>query len=413
MTLPERIRSIADSPVLYQVMLIGFGLFFVGFFVVPSSLENLHQGFYYKFLAILGLLLLPRGFELLRRNPVFWLLAAYLLYMVTSALWTPDLLMTSGAERYTTKYLQRASFIIMFFMIGTALRNRDPDGFDRMLMVVCFAAAVSSVVTLVLWYSNNPFPESRVWGFSLVRWTIFSAYSFGVFAVLSVYFMIRSEDRRLTIALGMAFLMLFTYVWLSQSRMALGATLLGIAVVSMSSTRLKEQILILLLITFGIGITSLLLIPDAVDQVLSRGWSFRPQIWATYIERAMNSPIFGEGFLTDRTNYVFAPPYRGVVPDAHSGYIGTLRDGGLVGLGLLLSAFLAALWRGLRSAMRTRNFLALALTLEVMAFIATDTDRLVTRTGAQWIFLWLPLLLVMSDPGGRRKPPAEETGSRE
>ena len=154
---------------------------------------------------------------------------------------------------------------------------------------------------------------------------------------------------------------------------------------------------------------SVLLIPDAGDHVLSRGWSFRPQIWGIYIERAMQSPIFGEGILTDRRTYVYAPPFDGLVPDAHSAYIGTLRDGGLVGLGLLLSVFVAALWQGARGTLKFGAYLSLALGLQVMAFIATDTDRLITRTGGQWIFLWLPLALIMTDPAVRARG-ASDTG---
>jgi len=407
------IDTVRNSAWLYRAMLLGYGLFFMGFFVTPSNLENYHQGFYYHGLALVGLLLLPRGFQLLYNNPIFWLLGIYLLYMSVSGLWTPELFLEPEAHRYTTKYLQRALFIILFFLISSALRDHDDQGFDRMLIGVCFVAAISSLVTLLLWYSKHPFPGSRVWGFSLVRWTIFSAYSFGVFAVLSAYYMVRSRSRPLTIALGIAFLMLFTYVWLSQSRMALGATLLAVAIVSMGSARLRDRMLVFLLVALGVGITSMLLIPDATDMVMSRGWSFRPQIWATYLERAINNaPFFGEGFLTDRTNYVYAPPYRGVVPDAHSGYMGTLRDGGALGLGLLLSAFAFALWRSVRSASRTGNYLSLALTVAVMGFIATDTDRLITRTGGQWLFLWLPLILVMSDPAARRKNPVPTTVAR-
>ena len=400
MTFFEQLSSIRDSALLYRAMLLGYGLFFIGFFLTPAALENYHQGFYYTGLALIGLILVPRGLTVLRGNAVFWLLSAYLLYMAASGFWSEVFHLDPEAAKRTVKTLQRAFYIIVFLLLTAAIRDRDPRGFDRMLMVVCLAAAVSSVITLLLWYSEHPFPESRVWGFSLVRWTIFAAYSFGVFAVLSVYFMIRSETRWLTMVLGAAFLTLFTYVWLSQSRMALGATLIGVAVVAMGS-RSRDRVWVLLLVGLVVGVTSVLLIPDTGDHVLSRGWSFRPAIWSAYLDRAMDSPIFGEGILTDRRNYVYAPPLDGVVPDAHSAYLGTLRDGGLVGFALLLGCFAAALWRGVASISRSASYLSLALALEVMAFIATDTDRLITRTGGPWIFLWLPLALIMTDPAAR------------
>jgi hypothetical protein len=393
----ERLQSLRDSSLLYQALLIGYGLFFAGFFLVPRQLENYHQGFYYLGIALFGLLLLPRGFQLLRGNPLFWLLSAYLLYMVASTLWSEAFSADPDAVKRSIKLLQRAAYIIVLFLITAAIREREPEKFQRMLMFVCIAAAISAVITLGLWYRGHPFPESRVWGFSLVRWTIFAAYSFGIFAVLSVYFMVRSPARWLTIALGLSFLALFTYVWLAQSRTAFGAVLIGVLVASMG-THARNRVMILLLVGFGIGVTSTLLIPSAFDYVFARGLSFRPDIWAAYLFRAMNHPIFGEGLLSDRTNFVYAPPLIGTVPDAHSAYIGTLRDGGIVGLGLLGGAFLAAFWCGVRSITRSSCYLSLALALVVFAYLATDTDRLITRTGAQWIFLWLPMALIMTSP---------------
>jgi O-antigen ligase len=205
-------------------------------------------------------------------------------------------------------------------------------------------------------------------------------------------------------------------VWLAQSRTAFGAVLLGVLVASMG-THTRNRVMILLLVGLGIGVTSTLLIPSAFDYVFARGLSFRPDIWAAYLFRAMNNPIFGEGLLSDRTTFVYAPPLIGSVPDAHSAYIGTIRDGGIVGLSLLGGAFLAALWCGIRSVTRSSCYLSLALALVVIAYLATDTDRLITRTGAQWIFLWLPMALIMSSPEclrGRKtanpdEPPATST----
>jgi len=393
----KQLSSIQNSELLHRAMLLGYGLFFAGFFLIPRDLENYHQGFYYSGLALVGLVLLPRGWSLLRTNLVFWLFSVYLLYMAASGFWSEAYHLDPEAAKRTITYLKRAGYIIVFFLLTAAIRDHNPRRFDKMLMVVCVAAAVSSIITLWLWYRTHTFPESRVWGFSLVRWTIFAAYSFGVFAVLSLHFMIAARHRWLIWAMGLAFLILFGYVWLSQSRMALGATVLGMAVVMLGS-RKRDWMWGLLVMGLVIGVSSVVLIPDTVDYLFSRGLSFRPDIWKAYIARGMDSPLFGEGILSDRRNFVSAPPLRGLVPDAHSAYVGTFRDGGLVGVLLLVGACLAALWRGVTEILRSASYISLALALEVVAFIATDTDRLITRTGGQWVFLWLPMVLVMTAP---------------
>lgn len=387
--------SVADADWLYKLVLYGYGLFFVGFFLLPKELENYHQGFFYMGLAVVGLLLVPAGFERLRNTALFWLLAAYLLYMVASVFWGAGGVDAETFKR-ASKLLQRVLYILVFFLMTTAIRARYPALFDQVLKAVVLAAGVSSVITLLVWYTDHPFPESRVWGFSLVRWTIYAAYAYGVFAVLAVYGLLHSSSRSIKLALAVAFTALLAYVWLSQSRAAFGATLVGVVVVSMGS-KFRHAAAVLLLGMFALLVTTLLFVPDASELLFSRGLSFRPQIWSAYLERAMDAPIFGEGYLSDPSNFVYAPPLVGIVPDAHSAYFGSLRDGGLVGLGLLLATFVAALVRGIQSAWRGAGYLSLALCLEFTAFLLTDADRLIARTGGQWLFLWLPLALVASD----------------
>ena len=73
----------------------------------------------------------------------------------------------------------------------------------------------------------------------------------------------------------------------------------------------------------------------------------------------------------------------------------------MIGLALLLAAFGAALVRAAQTAWRTGAFLSLALAVEFMAFLLTDTDRLITRTGGPWLFVWLPLAIIVTGPVGR------------
>ena len=70
---------------------------------------------------------------------------------------------------------------------------------------------------------------------------------------------------------------------------------------------------------------------------------------------------------------------------------------------MLLGAFGAALVHAAQTARRTGSFLSLALAVAFMAFLLTDSDRLITRTGGPWLFVWLPLAIIMTWPVGRRE----------
>jgi O-antigen ligase len=130
--------------------------------------------------------------------------------------------------------------------------------------------------------------------------------------------------------------------------------------------------------------------------------SFRPQIWAATLDRAGESLLLGHGYLSNQ--FVEIPP-DGTFK-AHNAYLATLRDGGLIGLSLLLCALGLAVWRAYRVGQKTGNYVLLALMVFALLAIAPDPDRLLERPKELWLYFWLPLALVMTQPlvAGQRCP---------
>jgi O-antigen ligase len=73
-----------------------------------------------------------------------------------------------------------------------------------------------------------------------------------------------------------------------------------------------------------------------------------------------------------------------------------LRDGGLPGLALLLALLGIAVMQAWRTFRERGERLYLALLLYGMACIAMDFDRLLVHPKEMWLYLWLPLALVVA-----------------
>jgi O-antigen ligase len=391
-----RVGDSKDPEWLSIGLLVGYGIFLAGFFLVPTAYERYHHDFYYRFLAIVSLLLIPRGLGLLRHNLLFAFLVIYLSYMVASGLWTEAVYFDEEIAKLTLKYLKRTLFILLFFLLTAVIRKQQPERFDDLLRILCIVASVSSVLTLFIWYRENPFPLSRPEGFTTIRWTIFTAYVYGTFCILSASYFFKATGLFWRTLFGLATLILLNYVLISQSRMAIGAVAIGLIVLFLS-TPFRKSILFALLAAVSAAVTIVWVLPHGDMGLLERGLAYRPEIWGVYLEHALDSLLLGEGYFTDPRAYVDVPGLVGLVPHAHSGYLGTLRDGGIVGLILLTTVLGSALWQSYGVARRSGDYLYLALVLHLAACLATDTDRLITRVGALWIFIWLPLALVMTE----------------
>jgi O-antigen ligase len=225
------------------------------------------------------------------------------------------------------------------------------------------------------------------------------ASAYGIFLVLCVHYLFseRGRDNKLLYA-SLAGILLSLVVF-TQSRTALAAVAMGLLVLVGYRA--------LAVVAVG-GAVSLLLVASNAQEWIYRveTLSFRPGIWRQVISDMSGHWGVGHGYLLDP--HVSA--YDQVFNHAHNGYLATLRDGGLVGLALLLALLaVAGLW-ALRLYRERGERLYLALLLYGMTAITMDFDRLLVHPKELWLFFWLPVALIMAvyphrdDPGLIRYP---------
>ena len=129
---------------------------------------------------------------------------------------------------------------------------------------------------------------------------------------------------------------------------------------------------------------------ERISVLLVSGLPLRPTIWQAVFEWATLAPFFGHGLLTPHPTVVMES--IGFETDnAHCGFLATLRDGGLVGLALLLLVLFAGARAAYRFGRWESNYLLLVMLLYGITSMATSADELITRPRELWAVLWLPL----------------------
>jgi hypothetical protein len=128
--------------------LIAYGVFLAGYFLTSNAVD--HYKFLIGFLFIPGLLLLPRRFGALSHDVVLRLAAAYLLYMLASALWaaTPDYAQLAG-------HAILAGLILFFVALTAFLNATEPDWFDIIVVCTVIIAAGNAMLSILLWDARH------------------------------------------------------------------------------------------------------------------------------------------------------------------------------------------------------------------------------------------------------------------
>ena len=363
-----------------------YAIFIAGYFLLPSA--SGHRRVYY-FLVLPAVLLLWRelaGFY--RNNKLALLLIAYAGYMMSSLLWTADF--TTADALATLGYTLS---LLSFCFISGWLWTEDSARADRFTHRVTWLAAAAAVVSICAWYLNHPFPTSRVEPLGVMHHQNKAACAYGIFLVFCMHYAFAERGRDNRALYLMVALILLSLVIFTQSRTALAATCVSLLVLVGYRA----------LAVFALGsAASWALLASNPREWLQRveNFSFRPGIWEQVLTDMQGHWWFGQGYLVDP--HVMA--YGRVFNHAHNSYLASLRDGGLIGLVLLL-AILATAARGAWLLYRQRGErIYLALLLFGMTAIAMDYDRLLVHPKEIWLFFWLPVALIMASYPVRREP---------
>jgi O-antigen ligase len=377
---------------IYSFLLLSvYGMFLCSYFFFDEYSDPYR--FFARVLFVLGLFVFDKGVKSTWRHPVFYAIACYMTYLLVSSFWSDPLDWYRLGQKFTI-------CVYLFSFIATTyfLVNWNRRWFERMLQMCTLVAAVAAAVSILVFYSENPFPATRLDGIGSLTNINEFANVYGVFAILAIYFAIRSPQLHLKAIFFLAIGAFICVAWFGQSRTAFAS--LSIALLAFVGLTLSQKKLLYVASLAALATTLFLLFPDVLEQAYLRGQGLRPLIWTGVWNEAVTKPIFGHGFSTDISVYTGGRLFE----TAHNAYLQVFWQTGAVGLFLFLMLLMVA-FRSAWSWGRERgDYSVFCMLLFAACTMMTGVDSLIDRPRDQWMLFWFPLALLLSYQSGAPVP---------
>ena len=359
-----------------------FVLFFCGFLFFPTS--KLHNNFFYATLLIPSFFIYFWIFRSGAKNILFSLVLIFLLYLLITNFWGFGV-----TGKKVGKQIKYTIYILSFMSVSIFFHAYYRDRMDRLLIILAFVSAVIFLSNILIWYHKFPFPTKRLWN-PLGRMDnaiLASCFSgFIVLVTIDALQRFRSTGMKLALIICLGINLLF--IILTQSRTAFVALIPAAAILIVFSPIQRRTI-----IMSAVGLLSFLLVfKDAILASLNRN-SHRFAIWMAMIQDTVPYIYFGRGFFSNTSIVIDGQTYSHV----HNAYLATLRDGGLIGLFILMAIIGASLISAWKQKCTSGNALNLALIIFAATAVLFDIDRLVDNPEEMWVYFWYPIFRVIAE----------------
>lgn len=395
---------------LANVVFVTYTLFLAGYFLVPNAVD--HYKFYIAAVFLPGLFLLPAALRLARGSAIWLSLLAYLAYMLLSSLWSDNFSVTILWRdiRYTAYILSFILLTLYFFGCNRQL----PDAILRTVALVAIVAATVSVATFPDLSALPSWTENRLIGWGTMDNPNPSAFVYGFFGVVAVDYARRHRTEGLAWVFAIGVAVIIAFILLTQSNTSLLALAAACALLFLTDHRgtgPARPALFTGLVLAAAAAVYLAWALGLMNKAIDLGFVNRLPIWRHVLDLWQSAPMLGHGYQLTILMGTNGGPSE--LNYAHSLFLSTLRDGGLVGLALLLLLYFFALRAALRMALTQRRALYLCLFVFGLVCVLVDTDRIVTRPRELWVILWLPLAcLAAYETGLAGEPSASRSAAR-
>jgi O-antigen ligase len=373
-----------------NVVFVTYTLFLAGFFFVPNAVDN-HK-FYIVAVFFPGLFLLPETLKNCLRSPIWLSLLAYLAYMMLSSLWSENFTLTA-----LWRDTRHTAYILSFLLLTLYWFERSrglPDAIMNAVTLVVILATLISIISFEDLASLPRLPENRLTGLGITDNPNPSAFVYGFFGVVALDYARRHWGETLAYVYAAGVFVIAVFVVLTQSNTGLVALVTASTLLFLLDRRPARPIVIIALFLGVLAAIALAWSFGLISAATDDGFMNRIPIWENILEQSMNAPFFGYGF--QQTVTLLPNGMRSIMNYAHNTFLSTLRDGGLVGLLMLLVVFGCALRAALRMTYVDHRARYLCLFVFGLVCMLTDTDQIITRPRELWIILWLPLACLIA-----------------
>jgi O-antigen ligase len=298
------------------------------------------------------------------------------------------------------KYGRRVLYIAIFIAITVHVALSYQTFFFKLLTFVFIISSFVAIITIIIFYKENPFPGTRLFGYGLLNNPFKASSIYGIIILVCTYLVLHHSSFSMRVVFFGILMVSFSYMLLAQSRSALLSLVVAMAawqiLVWVRQKKDWDSQRKRLLITLAVIVTAstvfFIIYPGLLDSaLLSRPSHYRLKLWGKLLTRIEAAPWFGHGLSADPRTEIL--PGR-ILVHPHSVVIGTLLYGGIVGLLLLLAVVISALWQAFGNTNNAIKLLLAAMALYGALCIVLNGNMLIHHVKPFWLFFWFPIALV-------------------
>lgn len=340
--------------------------------------RSLYHKLYYLVLALPTLVVVvcsSSRFYGVVRSPLFILFLLFSIYVMLSLSW-------ASAADYSK--LKHPLYICMLILAVASLGEQNMPRLVHVVAVAGVLAGLSALFTIAHYLLSDRVGGERLQGIGALYNPLLTSHVYGFFAVLCLAALMASS--RLWLAKIAIFGVLLWLLFLTGSRtpfVALAASVAWLVIL------VADRRVLWLGAIAGFAAAVGLWLFDS--ELLARGLSYRPLIWAETWRQIMPALWFGHGY--DTGIDIVVSGLDRILADPHNLTLGVIYQTGLVGGLMWLSIYAYSFFNAWR--MRDSGLVLISSTLVLYGFMAgmTEGGSFMSRPKEHWFLVWIPIAL--------------------
>jgi|GEM_PF-1629779 len=360
---------------------ISFLVFLCGFFFM-TQIKWQNNLFYALIFTPYLIMFKRKRFMLLCKSKIFLMVLLFVGYSMTTLFWGQG-----GAYSDYIHILIKSLSVLVFYALTIELSVVDKHFRDRVFFVLCWVSIIGAIVAMYLTHYNFVYPPERLMNMGAFRNPIQAGGVYGMILIITYYHLLSKGWRWYNVLYILLFIALLAILLLTQSRGPLLALVVAFFVGSLVARDFK-MLIILTLIAAGIWILVSSGERFFYDLIITRGDSYRLEIFECVFKLIMEKMVFGHGMLM---KFTCAMSNGTLISRTHNLFLAAWLYGGLTGLVLLVAFCIKALWYSSLYLVHNKDCIYLALLIYSFICVSTGNHNAISNPHPLFLFFWMPL----------------------
>ena len=358
----------------------------VGLLLLLSDLyflpgRSIHHKLYYALFSIptlIAIILRPTELKDMLREP---LILGFMLF----AAWAMVTLIWTNGEEDVMGSLKPALHLLMLFWGCTLLTKYRSESLQPVFFAAAIIALIATLYNLYMFISHYA-PEDRMIGAGAFDNPLLSSHAFGFFCIYWLTLSMTCKRPYTLLIAVPAFTIMFAALLATGSRTPLVAVVMAMIWLSLVCWNRRSLALMSMLVAGGILVMALF-----SEMIMSRGSSFRFELWQLMLEQIKLMPWIGHGY---ESTLSLDPGAGFLLSEPHNFALGVLYYTGILGFTPWLFMQVWALYSSWRHRVQPLFILASALLVYGIGAGLTEGGGILPRPKEHWYLLWIPLALI-------------------